>query len=134
MNRNSFFNCLVLSMILLILIIPLIMASDVKYDNRIIPSEDLKTITYVDTAILGEDTTLVEIELKTEFNERVGIGNVKVFEYKLKNSYEDIEKMIGDINCYNVRDNMKPIACNVTLKYKSYYNRTIQDCPFNWEK
>ena len=86
-------------MFMMILLVGTVSAWDWSLDNDFNITEDMKTITYYDKPfIFGDNTELATIELKTELKEKVGIGYVKVFEYEITNSYEAVDKMIGDMN------------------------------------
>jgi len=113
---------LILCLMLAIILVGTVSAWDLGIDNRMDVSQDNKTITYVDTAIFGEDTELMKIELKTDLNQGVGVGYVKVFEYEITNTYEDIDKMLGSMNFYNVRNGMKPVEVEVDFKYSEIVN------------
>jgi len=111
-----------------ILLVGTVSAWDLSIDNEKIVSPDLTKITYIDKALfIGEDTTLAEFELKTPHSNAVGIGYQKVFEYEITNSYEDVSKMIGETEYYNIRDGMKPVEVEVDLKYKVITNEKGTD-------
>ena len=126
MIRNSSYKAyhwfLLAVAMIIITQISMVSAWDLGIDNRIDVSPDKTVVTYIDTAIFGEDTTLAVIELRTELNQQVGLGYQKVFEYEIRNTYEDVDKMVGDLNFYNVKDGMKPIEVDVDLKYKIITN------------
>jgi len=102
--------------------ISMVSAFESSLDDKKFVSPDKTLITYVDTALFSEDTTLAEFELKTPHVNQIGLGYQQYFEYEIRNTYEDISDMIGDVEVYNVNDNMKPTNLPIDLKYKVITN------------
>lgn len=121
MTELIHFKKYAMMLLMAIMLIGVVSATDYGIDNYIKVSEDKKVVEIWDKGLflIGEDTKLAEATLKTDLVENVGVGkDVKVFEIEL-NSKVDYENLLSEINYYNIKDKMNPIEINLDLKYKS---------------
>jgi len=126
---------LLLTLCLAVLLIGTVSAAELGLDNYKVVSPNQKVVSYWDKGQIGNDTLLAEFELKTKHNEGVGVSpdeKIKVAEFEITNSFENIENMISQMQFYNVKEDMKPITIDYDLRYKTIEQedlpKYVEDC------